>query len=87
MDEQKATPTPKPPPNGWTRFGRRLLMLGSTIIVLGWFVMWITGLGDREPTVIGLMFLGGMALTATSGGDNLMKKIIEAIISKGKGNV
>lgn len=83
MDEQNNPP----PPNGWTRVSRRMLMLGSTVIVLGWWVGWITGLSDREPTVIGLMFLGGMALTATSGGDNLMKKVIEAISSKGKSNV
>jgi len=83
MSEQNAPS----PPNGWTRISRRLLMVGSTVIVLAWWVGWITGMTDREPTTVGLLFLGGMALTATSGGDNLMKKIIEAFSGKGKGNV
>jgi len=77
MSEQNVAP-----PNGWTRLSRRLLMVGSTVIVLGWWVGWIAGLTDKEPTLIGLLFLGGMALTATSGGDNLMKKVIEAMSGK-----
>ena len=59
-------------------------MIGSTLIVLGWWIGWITGMTDREPTTIGLLFLGGMALTATSGGDNLMKKVIAAFGARGK---
>ena len=71
------------PPNGWTRLCRRVLMVGSTLIVLGWFIAWITGWSDREPTVTSLLFLGGMALTATSGGDNLMRKVVSALGTKG----
>ena len=67
-----------PPPNGWTRMTRVFLMVACSLVAVGWWVAWIIGVSDKEPSILGMMFLGGMALTATSGGDKIMTSAIDA---------